>query len=235
MNTYTTNLCRGGGDDEFQGFVDYTFTRPDGTQLGTQAHCAWLQDYPEGFRALLNYLYQRYKLPIYVTENGFAVKDESSIPREQALVDTDRVNYFRGATASLLAAINEDGIDVRAYFPWSLLDNFEWADGFVTRFGVTYVDYETQERYPKESAKFLVKWFGDHLQADSDSTATTIVEPVVVETPDEDTLTHEAKKVARRDDQGVSIARETQPKRKQMAISNAAKVYVLMFLAIFLL
>ncbi|KAF9447997.1 glycoside hydrolase family 1 protein [Macrolepiota fuliginosa MF-IS2] len=157
MNTYTTNLCRAGGDDEFQGLVDYTFTRPDGTQLGTQAHCAWLQDYPEGFRALLNYLYKRYKLPIYVTENGFAVKDENFIPRDQALADTDRVNYFRGTTASLLAAINEDGVDVRAYFPWSLLDNFEWADGYVTRFGVTYVDYETQERHPKESAKFLVK------------------------------------------------------------------------------
>lgn len=54
-----------------------------------------------------------------MTENGFAVKDESFIPREQALVDTDRVNYFRGTTASLLAAINEDGIDVKAYFPWS--------------------------------------------------------------------------------------------------------------------
>lgn len=163
MNTYTTNLCRTGGDDEFQGLVDYTFTRPDGTQLGTQAHCAWLQDYPEGFRSLLNYLYKRYKHPIYVTENGFAVKDENILPREQALVDMDRVNYFRGTTSSLLAAINEDGVDIRAYFPWSLLDNFEWADGYLTRFGVTYVDYETQERYPKESAKFLVKWFDEHI------------------------------------------------------------------------
>ncbi|KAJ3562816.1 hypothetical protein NP233_g9340 [Leucocoprinus birnbaumii] len=177
MNTYTTNLCRAGGEDEFQGLVDYTFTRPDGTQLGTQAHSAWLQDYPEGFRALLNYLYKRYKLPIYVTENGFSVKDESLMPREQAVVDTDRVNYFRGTTASLLAAINEDGVDVRAYFPWSLLDNFEWADGYVTRFGVTYVDYETQERYPKESAKFLVKWFDEHLVGEEKSATSTITEP----------------------------------------------------------
>ncbi|EEB91135.1 hypothetical protein MPER_10555, partial [Moniliophthora perniciosa FA553] len=43
-----------------------------------------------------------------------------------------------------------------------LLDNFEWADGYVTRFGLTYVDYDTQERYPKDSAKFLVKWFKEH-------------------------------------------------------------------------
>ena len=57
MNTYTTNLTKAGGDDEFQGRAEYTFTRPDGTQLGTQAHCAWLQTYPDGFRALLNYLW----------------------------------------------------------------------------------------------------------------------------------------------------------------------------------
>lgn len=165
MNTYTTNLCRDGGDDEFQGLVEYTFIRPDGTQLGTQAHCAWLQDYPEGFRNLLNYIWKRYKLPIYVTENGFAVKDEHSKPIEQALQDNDRVNYFKGITTSLKAAVLEDGVDVRAYFPWSFLDNFEWADGYTTRFGVTYVDYETQQRYPKESAKFLVKWFGDNIDA----------------------------------------------------------------------
>lgn len=54
-----------------------------------------------------------------VTENGFAVKDENDMPREQALMDHDRVNYFRGTTSALLAAIQEDGVDVRAYFPWS--------------------------------------------------------------------------------------------------------------------
>ena len=70
--------------------------------------------------------------------------------------DTDRVEYFRGNTDALLKAKFEDGVDIRAYFPWSLLDNFEWADGYGTRFGVTYVDYKTQERSPKESAWFLV-------------------------------------------------------------------------------
>ncbi|KAJ7508479.1 beta-glucosidase 1B [Mycena galericulata] len=170
MNTYTTNLCRAGGDDEFQGLVDYTFTRPDGSQLGTQAHCAWLQDYPQGFRSLLNYLWKRYRLPIYVTENGFAVKNESDMPKEIAVKDTDRVNYYRGVTASLQAAINDDGVDVRCYLAWSLLDNFEWADGYITRFGVTYVDYNTQERIPKDSANFLVKWFKDRSQTTEDLT-----------------------------------------------------------------
>ncbi|KAH9931544.1 glycoside hydrolase family 1 protein [Fomitopsis serialis] len=157
MNTYTTNLCKAGGEDEFQGKVQYTFTRPDGTQLGTQAHCAWLQDYGPGFRDLLNYLWKRYGKPIYVTENGFAVKDETSKPIEEALSDKDRVHYFQGTTSSLLAAVNEDGVDIRSYFAWSLLDNFEWADGYTTRFGVTYVDYDSQKRYPKDSARFICK------------------------------------------------------------------------------
>jgi len=164
MNTYTTNLCRAGGDDEFQGLVDYTFTRPDGTQLGNQAHSPWLQDYPEGFRSLLNYLWKKYCLPIYVTENGFSVKNESDMPKDVAIKDTDRVNYYRGITANLQAAIHEDGVDVRAYLAWSLLDNFEWADGYITRFGVTYVDYNTQERLPKDSANFIIKWFKDRTQ-----------------------------------------------------------------------
>jgi beta-glucosidase len=76
---------------------------------------------------------------------------------DQAIQDHDRVQYFKGTTSSLNAAMFEDGVDVRAYFPWSLLDNFEWADGYITRFGVTYVDYETQKRYPKDSAKFLTQ------------------------------------------------------------------------------
>ncbi|TFL04985.1 glycoside hydrolase family 1 protein [Pterulicium gracile] len=165
MNTYTTKLCMDGGNDEFQGNVKTTFTRPDGTQLGNQAHCSWLQDYAPGFRALLNYLWKRYQSPIYVTENGFAVKDEHTKSVEDAIKDTERVHYFKGVTASLRAAILEDGCDIRAYFGWSLLDNFEWADGYTTRFGCTYVDYETQKRYPKDSAKFLVKFFKENVAA----------------------------------------------------------------------
>ncbi|KAI0342472.1 beta-glucosidase 1B [Trametopsis cervina] len=191
MNTYTTNLCKAGGDDEFQGRVEYTFTRPDGTQLGTQAHCAWLQDYAPGFRELLNYLYKRYRKPIYVTENGFAVKDEDSLPVEQALKDDARVHYYSGVTDSLLAAVTEDGVDVRAYFGWSLLDNFEWADGYVTRFGVTYVDYETQKRYPKDSGKFLSKWFKenvDRVEVEAPKPVIQALKPTPVSSPNGKTV-----------------------------------------------
>jgi len=117
-----------------------------------------------------------------VTENGFAVKGENDLQLQEALNDRDRVHYFQGTTAALLNAIHEDGVDIRSYFAWSMyfladlsattcwiiiiqgfLDNFEWADGYLTRFGVTYVDFETQKRYPKASAKFLVKVFLEYI------------------------------------------------------------------------
>lgn len=59
--------------------------------------------------------------------------------------------------SNLLAAVTEDGVPVKGYFAWSLLDNFEWAEGYVPRFGVTYVNYETGKRTPKESARFITE------------------------------------------------------------------------------
>ncbi|KAG8851643.1 Beta-glucosidase 1B [Tulasnella sp. 330] len=163
MNTYTTALAIGGGPDEFQGNVTYTFTRPDGTDLGCQGQSSWLQAYAPGFRSLLNYLWKKYKKPIYVTENGFSVMGENEFTVEQAVNDVDRVNYFEGNLKALLGAI-DDGVVIKSYFPWSFLDNFEWAEGYGTRFGVTHIDYQTQKRTPKNSARFLTKWFKSHIQ-----------------------------------------------------------------------
>ncbi|KAL4262783.1 glycosyl hydrolase 1 family protein [Pleurotus pulmonarius] len=163
MNTYTTQIVKPGGNDEFNGKVKATFTRADGTQLGTQAHVPWLQTYAPGFRSLLNYLHKTYNKPIYVTENGFAVKNESSLSVAEAIHDSDRVEYYRAYSQALLDAVCSDGVDVKGYFGWSLLDNFEWAEGYTVRFGVTYVDYATQKRYPKDSAKFLTEWFNSHI------------------------------------------------------------------------
>ena len=67
--------------------------------------------------------------------------------------DTDRVMYLRNYLAQLQRATAE-GVPVRGYFLWSLLDNFEWADGYATRFGLVHVDYATQKRTPKLSASF---------------------------------------------------------------------------------
>jgi len=70
------------------------------------------------------------------------------------------VEYFRGYIDALSKAVSEDGVDVRAYLAWSLMDNFEWAEGYETRFGVTFVDYEGgQKRWPKKSAKAVGPMF----------------------------------------------------------------------------
>jgi beta-glucosidase len=88
---------------------------------------------------------------IYITENGCSAAD---VPAADGRVyDTDRVMYLRSYLSQLQRATAE-GIPVRGYFLWSLMDNFEWADGYSNRFGLHYVDYETQKRTPKLSASF---------------------------------------------------------------------------------
>ncbi|EGO30093.1 glycoside hydrolase, family 1 [Serpula lacrymans var. lacrymans S7.9] len=159
LNTYTTHVVQEGGDDEFNGGVKQSHKRADGTELGTQGKILYFQR-----NILLGYIYKKYGKPIYVTESGFAVKDENKKTVEEAINDTDRVEYYHDYTKGMLEAVTEDGVDVRGYFAWSLLDNFEWAEGYKIRFGVTYVDYETQKRYPKQSSKFLTEVCLDSLR-----------------------------------------------------------------------
>jgi beta-glucosidase len=88
---------------------------------------------------------------IYITENGCSSSD---IPDKDGKVwDTDRVMYLRSYLTALHRAASE-GVPVRGYFLWSLMDNFEWADGYTNRFGLHHVDYDTQKRTPKLSADF---------------------------------------------------------------------------------
>jgi beta-glucosidase len=88
---------------------------------------------------------------IYITENGCSATD---VPATDGIVhDTDRIMFLRNYLTQLQRATSE-GVPVRGYFHWSLMDNFEWADGFGTRFGLLYVDYATQQRTPKLSASF---------------------------------------------------------------------------------
>ncbi|KAH9897061.1 beta-glucosidase 1A [Cubamyces lactineus] len=163
LNAYTSQFVMDGGDDEIHGKVKYTFTRPDGSQLGKQAQVPWLQSYAPGFRALLNYLWENYRAPLYVTENGFPVKGENDLPVEKAVLDIDRIQYFKEYANAVLQAVTEDGVPVKGYIVWSLLDNFEWADGFESRFGVTHVDFKTGTRTTKASYDFLKAWFAAHI------------------------------------------------------------------------
>ncbi|HJQ30737.1 MAG TPA: GH1 family beta-glucosidase [Pyrinomonadaceae bacterium] len=88
---------------------------------------------------------------IYITENGCSSSDEPA--PDGKVYDTDRVTYLRSYLTQLQRATSE-GVPVRGYFLWSLMDNFEWADGYTNRFGLHYVDYKTQTRTPKLSADF---------------------------------------------------------------------------------
>jgi len=127
----------------------------DGVMIGPKADSDWLYVVPWGFRKLLEWVYERYQSPIYVTENGCDVPNESQIPLPLVLDDKFRVNYYSSYIAEMLNAINKSNVDVRSYTAWSLLDNFEWADGYSKRFGMTYVDYANGlTRYPKASAKW---------------------------------------------------------------------------------
>jgi beta-glucosidase len=104
---------------------------------------------PAGLTDLLVQLHQTYPgLPLYVTENGAAYPDR--------IEDSDRVSFLDGHIRAAGAAI-EQGVDLRGYFCWSLLDNFEWAEGYAKRFGLVHVDFATQARTLKQSAHWYAQ------------------------------------------------------------------------------
>jgi beta-glucosidase len=110
---------------------------------------------PEGLRRLLNRVQQDYTgpagIPIYITENGAAYED---VPDAEGFVDDqDRLAFLDAHLRALHAALS-DGVDVRGYLAWSLMDNFEWAYGYHQRFGLVRVDYESQRRIPKASGRW---------------------------------------------------------------------------------
>jgi beta-glucosidase len=116
--------------------------------------------YPEGLTRTLTWLSAQVPgLPLYVTENGAAYPDEV---RDGAVHDPDRLAYVAAHVSAVHDAI-EAGADVRGYFAWSLLDNFEWAWGYACRFGIVFVDYETQQRIPKSSAR----WYASVISANA--------------------------------------------------------------------
>lgn len=114
-------------------------------------HMPWLQIVPEslywGIRHLSTTL-QRSDLPVFISENGCAAQDEVTAQGE--VLDLDRIYYLRQYLRAAHRAI-EEGYPLRGYFLWSLMDNFEWAYGYDRRFGLTYIDYSTQQRIPKAS------------------------------------------------------------------------------------
>ncbi|MBD8968596.1 MAG: beta-glucosidase [Ruminococcus sp. SR1/5] len=99
------------------------------------------------------FLYERYRKPIYITENGMACHD--TVSQDGKVHDPNRIDFLARYLKNLKRAAEE--IDIRGYFQWSLMDNFEWDKGYAERFGIIYVDFETQERIWKDSAY----WYRD--------------------------------------------------------------------------
>jgi beta-glucosidase len=120
-------------------------------QRGRRTSMGWSID-AGGLRDILLRLHEEHPgLPLVVTENGAAFDDR--VDGAGVVRDAERVHYLHEHLVALHDAI-EAGVGVRGYFLWSLLDNFEWTYGYAKRFGIFYVDFETQERVPKDSARW---------------------------------------------------------------------------------
>ena len=104
------------------------------------------------------FLYERYKKPIYITENGLSCHDVVSL--DGKVHDPNRIDFIQRYLECLRQAVAQ-GVDVRGYFHWSLMDNFEWHSGYSERFGLVYVDYRTGERIWKDSAY----WYRDYIRS----------------------------------------------------------------------
>jgi beta-glucosidase len=141
LNYYTRHLCSAAGKHRWRADSEYT-------EMGWEVH-------PKSFRNLLVRLSSEYDLPpIYITENGAAFKD--TVAGDGHIYDQRRLSYFHSHLKQAHLAI-QDGVDLRGYFAWSLMDNFEWAHGYSKRFGLIYVDFATQRRTIKESGRWYAK------------------------------------------------------------------------------
>jgi len=142
LNHYTCNHAKWHPQQGIQ-----TILKPDSeveyTDIGWEIN-------PGSLLELLSNLNHQYQLPpIYITENGAACDDRLV---DGEVRDEQRIRYLNGHLNAIDQAI-EQGIDIRGYFAWSLMDNFEWAEGYSKRFGLVYVDYKSQKRTLKASAK----------------------------------------------------------------------------------
>ena len=141
INYYTRNVIRHLPDTAWPHFTEVPGPLPK-TDMGWEI-------YPDGLHAMLTRIRDDYTgdLPLYVTENGMAGADTLV---DGACDDPVRVGYFNDHVAACQRAI-ADGVPLKGYFAWSLLDNYEWAFGYDKRFGIVHVDYGTQTRTPKAS------------------------------------------------------------------------------------
>jgi beta-glucosidase len=160
INYYSRHTVAGGGADA-RGAADagsapsaypgsehvrFIETGAPVTQMGWEIH-------PDGMIDVLRMANELApELPLYITENGAACEDH--VGPDGNILDPERVDYLEKHFAAARDAVQQ-GLPLRGYFLWTLMDNFEWAWGYSRRFGIVYVDYETQERIPKQSARWV--------------------------------------------------------------------------------
>ncbi len=146
VNYYTRNLVV---HDESDPLGFKTVPGP-----GPKTDMGW-EVYPEGLYLSLTKLYKEYGIPLYITENGMAGSD---VLIEGEVNDEYRIDFISSHVEQLHRALKE-GVDVRGYFVWTLMDNFEWQYGYSKRFGLVYIDYQHDlKRIPKKSARWYKMW-----------------------------------------------------------------------------
>ncbi|KAK3085076.1 hypothetical protein FSP39_023890 [Pinctada imbricata] len=159
MNFYTSNTIKyknfSANDPSYDHDKDLDFGK-DPSWLGSGS--SWLKVTPFGIRRMLNWVKYKYgNIPIYITENGIS-------DRNGSLNDQHRIFYYKHYINNILKAVKLDGVDVRGYTAWSLMDNFEWMRGYTERFGLHYVDFTdpNRPRTPKASARYYKKLIADN-------------------------------------------------------------------------
>ncbi|KAK4493530.1 hypothetical protein RD792_018109 [Penstemon davidsonii] len=154
-----------------------TQTERDGVSIGDPTGATWLFIVPRGLYNLLVYVKETYKADlIYITENGMADVNDTSLTISKARVDPLRARYYkehlwylRKAIVLFVLLCSEGGVNVKAYFLWAFADNFEWAEGYTSRFGIFYVDYKDGRytRVPKTSAIWWKNFFTKRIKQGS--------------------------------------------------------------------
>ncbi|XP_050284226.1 beta-glucosidase 17-like [Quercus robur] len=161
LNYYTTNYAESATSNSVN--ISYVTdrrltltTEKNGTPIGTPTALDWLYVYPKGIRELMLYIKKNYNNPmIYITENGVADENNSSLPIKDVLKDSLRIRYHYAHLSYLSKAIKE-GVNVKGYYAWSFFDDFEWDAGYSVRFGLTFVDFKNNL---KRHLKYSAYWF----------------------------------------------------------------------------
>ncbi|PIN14422.1 Beta-glucosidase, lactase phlorizinhydrolase [Handroanthus impetiginosus] len=165
LNFYTAIYASNDPNPEGEGYdadqkIEFSFDK-DGVPIGGTTGSTWLHVCPWAIYDHFVYLKQTYKdaPPIYITENGVSDVNDPKLTAKEACRDFTRVKYHQDHLANILQAIKDKEVNVKGYIIWSWCDNFEWSEGYLSRFGIMYVDYiSNQTRYPKESAMWFCKF-----------------------------------------------------------------------------